>query len=292
VSSAGPAILEVEDLGFGYPVAARGPAPVRPFVLSGVSFAIAPGEILGVIGPNSAGKTTLIRLVTRLLAPSRGRILLEGEPLARVSAWEIARRVAVVPQEMPPALPLTVGDLVLMGRFPHGPGRYFESAEDHAIARRAMATTGVLGLAEVPLDTLGGGERQRAVIARALAQSPRLLVLDEPTAHLDLRYQIECASLLERLNRQCGVSILLVSHDLDLAAALCDRLLLLAGGRIARLGSPAEVLEPSLLTEVFGCPVGVEKSADGATVHARLAWPRRARRDGAGTVTPGERTGK
>jgi len=236
---------------------------------------MAPGEIVGVIGPNSAGKTTLIRLITRVLTPSAGEIVLHGRPLASLSAWELACQVAVVPQEVPPALRFSVEQLVLMGRYPHAPGRFFESAEDLTIAREAMAATGVLELASLPVEILSGGERQRAMLARALAQEPRLLVLDEPTAHLDLRYQVECAALLARVNRERGTSVLLVSHDLTLAAQLCDRLLLLVEGRIARLGPPVEVLDESLLRTVYGCQVTVERTLARDCLHVQVAWPER-----------------
>ena len=262
-------IVEARGVGFVYPPARR----VRPFRLADLTFGVAAGELLGVIGPNSAGKTTLIRLLSRVLEPSAGEILLEGRPLARLDRAEVARCVAVVPQGVPPQFPFTVEELVLMGRFPHAPARYFETGADRAAARAAMAATGVLELATLPLDTLSGGERQRAVIARALAQEPRLLVLDEPTAHLDLRYQAETAALLRRLNRERHVSILLVSHDLNLAAEVCDRLLLLAGGRPVRLGAPEEVLEAEVLEAVYGCEVHVDKSAASRRPVVQVVWP-------------------
>lgn len=244
----------------------------RPFALSELSFDIGPGEIVGVIGPNSSGKTTLIRLLTRVLEPAAGEIRLEGVPLRRLARTELARRVAVVPQGEPPQSPFTVGELVLMGRYPHGPGRYFESPHDRAVAREAMGSTGVLELADLPLDHLSGGERQRAVIARALAQEPGLLVLDEPTAHLDLHHQVEAAALLRRLNQERRMTILLVSHDLNLAAEVCDRLLLLAAGRVAATGAPEAVLEESLLASVFGCEVIVDKSEATRRPVVRLTW--------------------
>jgi iron complex transport system ATP-binding protein len=161
----------------------------------------------------------------------------------------------------------------MMGRYPHAPQRFFEDAADVAAARAAMAATETLALARVPLEQCSGGERQRALLARALAQEPRLLVLDEPTAHLDLRYQAETAALLRRLNRERGMTILLVSHDLNLAAELCDRLLLLRAGEIARVGTPVEVLDQTLLESVFGCRVVVDKSASGQPV-VQLAYER------------------
>jgi iron complex transport system ATP-binding protein len=268
-----PPVLELREVAFTYDN--TGVRTARPFAMASLSLCVEPGEILGVIGPNSAGKTTLIRLVTRVLTPLAGQILLHGQPLAWASPWELARKVAVVPQEAPPALRFTVEQLALMGRYPHGPARFFESGEDRAIARAAMLATGVLELAALPVEILSGGERQRAMLARALAQEPDLLVLDEPTAHLDLRHQVECAALLERLNRQRGTSILLVSHDLNLAAQLCDRLLLLAGGSIVRLGSPVEVLDEDLLRTVYGCDVVVEASASGRR-RVQVIWPERS----------------
>jgi len=262
-------LLALEDVHFAYPGPER--RRPRPFALAAITASVAAGEVLGVIGPNSAGKTTLIRLVTRVLAPARGEIRLEGRPLGRLTRWELARHVAVVPQELPPALPFTVEQLVLMGRYPHAPTRFFESDADRAVAREAMAGTGVLALAAAPVDGLSGGERQRAVLARALAQEPRLLVLDEPTAHLDLRYQVECVALLRRVNRERGTTILLVSHDINLAAEVCDRLLLLAAGRVASLGPPAEVLEERRLAAVYGCDIRVDRA--GGRLRVDPAWP-------------------
>ncbi len=263
-------LVSVRDVAFAYPGAAAGG---RRFALGELSFAVQRGEILGVIGPNSAGKTTLIRLLTRVVRPSRGEIRFEGRSLADLSRAELARRVAVVPQEMPAALPFTVEQLVLLGRYPHGPGRFFDTPGDLAAARAAMALTGVASLAGAPVESLSGGERQRVILARALAQEPALLILDEPTAHLDLRYQGECVALLRRVNREQGTTVLLVSHDLNLAAELADRLLLLAGGRLAALGTPGEVLEPARLEQAYGCPVLVERSATSGRPFVQVAWP-------------------
>lgn len=269
-----PPLVSVRDVAFAYPGAAAGGPR---FALGELSFQVQRGEILGVIGPNSAGKTTLIRLLTRVMRPARGDIHFDGRPLADLSRAELARRVAVVPQETPAALPFTVEQLVLLGRYPHGPGRFFETPADLAVARAAMALTGVAGLASAPVASLSGGERQRVMLARALAQEPALLVLDEPTAHLDLRYQGECVALLRRVNREQGMTILLVSHDLDLAAEVADRLLLLAGGRVAALGAPGEVLQAGLLERVYGCPVVVERGATSGRLFVQVAWPAAAR---------------
>ena len=269
--------VELREVEFGYAEAQKGAdAPgrrARPFHLAPLSLTIEPGEILGVIGPNSAGKTTLIRLLTRVVRPTAGEILIDDHALASFPGARLAREVAVVPQELPHAFPFTVEQLVLMGRYPHDPARYFESERDLTIARAAMTATGVLELAALPLDELSGGERQRAVLARALAQEPRLLVLDEPTAHLDLRYQAECVGLLRRVNRERRMTILLVAHDLNLAAEVCDRLLLLSAGRIAALGAPEDVLDEAQLRNVYGCEVVVDKNPAGARPRVQVAWP-------------------
>jgi iron complex transport system ATP-binding protein len=264
-------LVEFHDVSFTYALPER--SRERRFGFAALSFTIERGEVFGVVGPNSAGKTSLLRLLSRVLVPTAGEIRLEGRPMGGLAGWELARRVAVVPQEAPRPFPFTVEELTLMGRYPHAPARFFEDAEDLAIARAAMAEAGVLDLAGLPFEELSGGERQRAMLARALAQRTPLLLLDEPTAHLDLRYQAQTAGLLRGLNRDRGVTILLVSHDLNLAAELCDRLLLLAGGRVIRVGPPAQVLEESVLEAVFGCRVTVDKSPGSGRPVVQVAWP-------------------
>jgi len=269
-------VIELRDVGFTYPPRRGADGARPPFSLRNVSLAVAPGEIVGVVGPNASGKTTLIRLLSRLLAPDRGTILLEGQPMARLTRAAVATRVGVVPQDVPAGFPYTVEELVLMGRFPHSPGRFFESREDRRIAAEAMEAVGVEALRAEPCDRLSGGERQRVMLARALAQRPRLLVLDEPTAHLDLRYQAECVALLRDLHSRKpgdGLSVVLVSHDLDLAAHLCHRLLLLADGRPARLGPPDTVLEEAVLGVVYGCAVSVDKHPRSGRPSVRVVWP-------------------
>lgn len=257
-------IVEVLSLGFGYG---------GRFRLAEVSFDVAAGEILGVIGPNGSGKTTLVRLLSKVREPDGGEVRLAGTPLGRISRRALARHVAVVPQELAPAFSLTVEELALLGRHPHAEGRFFESADDLARARAAMALAGVLELAGQPLDALSAGERQRATLARALAQEPRLLLLDEPTSHLDLRHQREIVGLLRRLNRERGMAVVLVSHDLNLAGEVADRVLLLSGGRTARLGTPAEVLDETILEAAYGCPVRVEKNPVSGRPIVTVRWP-------------------
>jgi iron complex transport system ATP-binding protein len=267
----GRPLVEFDDVAFVYPQPER--SREGGFSLDGVSFAIEAGEVFGVIGPNSAGKTTLLRLLTRVVAPVRGEVRLDGQPIRRLAHAELARQVAVVPQDAPRPFPFSVEQLVLMGRYPHAPGRFFESDADRAHAVEAMEATGVRHLATLPLEQLSGGERQRAMLARALAQQPRLLVLDEPTSHLDLRYQAETAALLQRVNGERGMTVLLVSHDLNLAAEVCDRLLLLSAGRVARVGPPSAVLQRDMLEAVFGCPVVVDANPISGRPVIQVAWP-------------------
>jgi iron complex transport system ATP-binding protein len=265
----GEALLSARDVTFGYGgyggdggdggAGGRGTGG-RRFRLDGVSLALDPGEILGVIGPNGSGKTTLIRLLSRVHQPEAGDIRLGGVPLGRLARRDVARQVAVVPQDLALAFPVSVEELCLMGRHPHAEGRFFEGPRDLAAVREALALAGVLDLRDAPVDTLSGGERQRVLVARALAQEPRVLLLDEPTSHLDLRHQRDVAALLARLRGERRMAILLVSHDLNLAAEVADRLLLLASGRMVRTGPPADVLDERTLASAYGCPVWVEKN--------------------------------
>jgi iron complex transport system ATP-binding protein len=263
-------LVECRHVAFAY---ARGAAGPGAFAIRDLSFDVRPGEIFGVIGPNASGKTTLVRLLSRVLTPASGRILLDGTDVARLSRSGLARQVAVVPQDVPHGFPHTVEELVLMGRFPRAPRRFFESLEDRAAARRAMESVGVLELRAESLDRLSGGERQRVMLARALAQEPRLLILDEPTAHLDLRYQAECAGLLRRLGREASLTIALISHDLGFASELCDRLLLMAAGAAVRLGPPEVVIDEAVLEAAYGCRVIVDKHPVSRRPTVHLVYP-------------------
>ena len=261
-------LVDCQRVGFAY-----APETAGAFAIRDLSFEVRAGEIFGVIGPNASGKTTLVRLLSRVLVPFAGHIRLDGTDLARLSRAEVARHVAVVPQGVPPGFPHTVEELVLMGRYPRAPGRFFESPADRAAARDAMEAVGVLALRGALLERLSGGERQRVMLARALAQEPRLLVLDEPTAHLDLRYQAECAGLLRRLGRATGLTIVLVAHDLSFAAELCDRLLLMAGGAAVRVGPPEAVMDESVLESAYGCRVLVDKHPISGRPTIHLVYP-------------------
>jgi iron complex transport system ATP-binding protein len=245
-----PPVFAVSDVEFDYGGAFR---------LARTSLEVGEGEILALVGPNSSGKTTLLRLLSKVHAPTRGEIRFRGKPLGGVARSSLAREVAVVPQEESLAFSVSVEELVLMGRFPRATGRLFEGPEDLARAREAMTLAGILDLADHPVDALAGGERQRVLLARALAQEPRVLLLDEPTSHLDLWHQRHLVGLLRRLNRERGMTVVFVSHDLNLAGDLAHRLLLLSSGRVVRLGAPDEVLDEAVLEVAYGCPVWVER---------------------------------
>lgn len=254
-------VLEARDLAFAY--GARD-------VLAEVRLAVAPGEVLAVVGPNGSGKSTLLRLLAGVLAPRRGEVRLAGRPLAAWPRRERARRLALVPQEPRLDFPFTVLETALMGRAPHLRALGFPGPADLAAAREALAALDVLDLAPRRIDTLSGGERQRVFLARALAQAPAVLLLDEPTAHLDLRHQRTLAELLRARAGTAGLAAVIVLHDLTLAAAVCDRVLVLARGRPAACGSPATVYRPELLAGVFEAPLAVMR--DPAT-GLPLVWP-------------------
>lgn len=245
---AGPAArLTVEDLEVAYG---------QRSVLRDISFDVPAGGFVGLIGPNSCGKSTLLKAVSRLLRPVAGRVLIDGRDVWReTTPLQMARTVAVVPQDFPLAFPFTVEETVLMGRTPYV-GRFRgEQPRDLAQVRVAMRATGTFDLAVRPVSELAGGERQRVILAKALAQEPRLLLLDEPTSHLDINHQIEILDLLRHLNRTQGLTIVIVLHDLNLASIYCDRLFLLARGGIVAEGPPQEVLTQAHLEDVYGSRV-------------------------------------
>jgi iron complex transport system ATP-binding protein len=221
------------------------------WVLQAVSLEARPGEVVGLIGPNGSGKTTLVRVASRGLAPRSGRVLVEGHDPYRLTSRQAARLAAVVPQDVVPAFAFTVLEVVLMGRAPYLSPWSSGRPEDWARARRAMAQANVQHLADRPLEELSGGERQRVVLAQALAQDAPVLLLDEPTTHLDLRHVIDILSLVWSLARREDRAVLAIFHDLNLAAAYCDRIYALNEGMIVASGSAREVITTTLLREVF-----------------------------------------
>jgi iron complex transport system ATP-binding protein len=249
-------LLQVADLSFAY--RRSGARRDTPLVLRDVSFEVARGRVVGLLGPNGSGKTTLLRLAAGTMPPLTGRVTLDGADVARLSSRDVARRLSVVPQDSRATFDVSALDVVLMGRYAHLGPFALEGADDLAIARDALDATGTAALAERSFETLSGGERQRVVIASALAQAADLMLLDEPTASLDLRYQIDIAALLRRLNRDRGTTLLISTHDLNLAAALCEELILLLDGRVAARGPTAEVLTSGNIRTVYGVDADVQ----------------------------------
>ena len=243
-------MIRICDLHFGY--------TGQP-VLRGINLEIRQGEILGILGPNGCGKSTLLRLLRGVLNPAEGQILWNGREATYFTRKEMARQAAVVPQSLALPFPYPVGEMVMMGRFAHQAGFAGPTAEDRRAVEQALAVTDTLHLRKRSVIDLSGGELQRVLLARALAQQTPVLLLDEATSHLDLDHRLEIADLLVRLNRDTGQTVVQVSHDLDLAAETSDRVLLLsADGRVAACGPPAEVLTAANLKEVFRVDVKVE----------------------------------
>jgi len=229
-------------------------------VLEEVSFSASEGGFVGVLGPNGAGKTTLLRTISRTLKPSLGVVLIDDKDVSKIGAKELAREVAVVPQETHVTFSLTALDIVLMGRNPYLGRLQLEDSGDFAVARKAMETTNTWHLADRQIIELSGGEKQRVIIARALAQSPKVLLLDEPTLHLDISSQIEIMDLLTRLCRENRLLVVAVIHDLNLATRYCDKIILINQGRIASIGKPEDVLKSETIKEVFKVEVLVRRN--------------------------------
>ncbi len=278
--SGAPPALACAALGFAYG---------ERRVLDAVSLTVAPGEIVGLLGPNGAGKSTLVRVVSGVLGGYTGRVLLGGSELAALSRREVARRVAVVPQEPRFDFPFTVLEIVLMGRHPHLSGLAFEAAEDLALARAALARAGAAELADRPIERLSAGERQRVVFARALAQAAPLLLLDEPVSFLDLRYQVELFDRVRELAAE-GRAVLAVLHDLNLAAEYCNRVVLLKQGRVIAQGPTAEALSYLHLKAAYETEVYVDvNDLTGGLVVTPLSGRAQARLAAARAGQPGRK---
>jgi iron complex transport system ATP-binding protein len=258
-------LLSAGSLRFGYARSRRGRRDHGrgDRVIDDVSLDVGGDEIVGILGPNGSGKTTLLRLLSGALNPLEGVVRLAGTDIRRIPRRALAQQVALVPQETSLAFDYTVLEIVLMGRYPHLGAFEIEGPADLAAAMAALQATGTADFADRAFRTLSGGEKQRVVIASALAQldagatgqqARRLLVLDEPTASLDLRYQFEIAALLRRLHDASGLTILLSTHDLRFAASLCTRVVLLSAGRILAQGTPRDALTPELVGRLFEVP--------------------------------------
>jgi len=227
--------------------------------LQGVSLEVNAGDMAGIIGPNGSGKSTLLRTISRVLTPRRGCVLLDGQDVLESETKQLARRLGVVAQESPITFEFTALEIVLMGRAPYLGRLQAESDADLAIARRAMEETDCWHLADRSITQLSGGEKQRVIIARALAQEPEILLLDEPTTALDINHQIEILDIIARLNRTEGVTTLVVMHDLNLASQYCDYLVVLKDGRVFAVGRPEEVITAPTISAVYGAEVMVAR---------------------------------
>jgi len=234
--------LSIEGLGFSYD---------SRQVLSGLSFDLKRGEIMGVIGPNGSGKSTLIRLVSGVLKPDSGKIKIFSKEIESYSRKELAQKLSVIPQQTELTFPYQVLEVVLMGRAPYLRRFQLEGAKDIKIARDCLSQTGCLGLESRRIDEISGGERQRVILAKALAQEPEVILADEPTAHLDLEHQIKFMKLISDLREREKISVLFTTHDLNLASIFADRILVLDQGRLAGLGAPKEVLKPELMSKIY-----------------------------------------
>lgn len=229
-------------------------------ILNDFSFAVEEGEMTAIIGPNGSGKTTLLKIISGILVPAAGTLEIDGRDTRSWSRRELARTVAVVPQENISIFPFYTEEIVLMGRFPHLRNFSFENTSDYQIARLAMEKTDILTLAARRYDELSAGERQRVLIARALAQEPKILLLDESTAFLDLKHQAQFLNLLRQLNKEQKLSVIFVTHDINLAAQNADRIILLYSGKNYAIGSPAEVITAANIKEVYDVDVLVDQN--------------------------------
>jgi iron complex transport system ATP-binding protein len=252
--------LSVEQVSYAY---SANPAQAPLFTLEATSFQAKPGEIVAILGPNASGKSTLLKLIAGALAPLSGRILLDGFVTHSLTPRTRAQRIAVVQQESVLLFPARVWEFVLQGRHSHGRSLRFESEDDVIIAKNALAQVGATDLSDRWMDQISGGEKQRVILARALAQQPLLLLLDEPTLHLDIAAQVGLLDALRRLTAENRYTVVVVTHELNLAAEYADQVVLMQRGRCLRVGSPASIYQRELLEQVFQTSLSVEFRASG-----------------------------
>ena len=241
--------LQIRQVSFSY---------LDGLVLHDIDLSIGAGEMVGLLGPNGSGKTTLIKLASGVLKPGQGEIRLDGSDLSRLRRKAIARKITVVPQQFHIPFAFTVGEVAMLGRIPFIKALAGETDGDRKAVTTALELVDISELEQRRFDELSGGERQKVVLAMALAQEPKLLLLDEPTAHLDITHQVEILELVKSLNLEQGITVMAAMHDLNLASLYFDRLVLLKDGRILADGTPAEVLTEDGIREVFSASVMVE----------------------------------
>jgi iron complex transport system ATP-binding protein len=252
--------LSVEQVSYAY---APNPSQAPLFTLEAMSFQAKPGEIVAILGPNASGKSTLLKLISGALQPLSGRIFLNGFETHSLPVKTRAQRIALVQQESRLLFPSRAWEFVMQGRHPYGGGLRFESEEDILIANNALAQVGATELADRWMDKISGGEKQRVILARALAQQPLLLLLDEPTLHLDIGAQVDLLESLRRLAAQNRYTVVVVTHELNLAGEYADQVVLMHRGKCLRVGPPATVLQREILEQVFQAPLSVEMTPSG-----------------------------
>jgi len=252
--------LSVEQVSYAY---APNPSQAPLFTLEALSFQARPGELVAVVGPNASGKSTLLQLISGALEPLSGRIFLNGFATHSLPVKTRAQRIALVQQESRLLFPARAWEFVMQGRHPYGGGLRFESEEDIGIVSNALAQVGASHLADRWMDKVSGGEKQRIILARALAQQPLLLLLDEPTLHLDIGAQVDLLESLRRLAAQNRYTVVVVTHELNLAGEYADQVALMQRGKCLRVGPPATVLQREILEQVFQAPLSVEMTASG-----------------------------
>ena len=252
--------LSVEQVSYAY---SANPSQAPLFTLEANSFQARPGEIVAILGPNASGKSTLLKIIAGALEPLSGRVLLDGFVTHTLAPRARAQRIAMVQQESPLLFPSQAWEFVLQGRHPYGRSLRFESENDIIIARNALAQVGADQLSDRWMSEISGGEKQRVILARALAQQPLLLLLDEPTLHLDIGAQVDLLATLRRLAAENRYTVVVVTHELNLAAEYADQVVLLQKGKSLRVGSPASVYQRDLLEQVFHTPLTVEQGPNG-----------------------------
>ena len=252
--------LSVEQVSYAY---SANPAQAPLFTVEATSFQARRGETVAILGPNASGKSTLLKLISGALAPLSGRILLNGFVIHTLTPRTRAQRIAVVQQESTLLFPARAWEFVLQGRHAHGHSLRFESQEDVVIAKNALAQVGAAELSDRWMDQISGGEKQRVILARALAQQPLLLLLDEPTLHLDIAAQIGLLDALRRLAAENRYTVVVVTHELNLAAEYADQVVLMQRGRCLRVGPPVNIYQRELLEQVFQTPLSVEFGSSG-----------------------------
>ena len=250
-------ILQLEDVSFAYN---------REPVVNHLSMRVKSGEFVGILGPNGSGKSTLLKLLAGILKPDCGNVLFQNKKLHDYKRKVLAQSLAWLPQEHEMVFPFRVAEIILMGRHPYMSPWQFEGRKDLDIADRAMAITETTALSTRQFNEISGGEKQRVMMACAIAQEPEVLLLDEPTTALDIKYQLEILNILQRLNRDNGMTLLLAMHDLHLASKYCQRLILIDQGKIVKDGTPDEVLQKEILETVYRVPLKIFRDPEDGSV--------------------------